>query len=171
MTRHVFVDVEARGASPVNGQMTEFGAVDLVTRQTFHGVLIDAIPDPKNPAIPYFDEDSKRYDAAQVMFDFGIWLTDLGDGNERVVFWSDNPAYDFMWIAGEFDRWGLYNPFGHSGRRIADLAAGLKGSWKDTQYWKKWRITEHDHNPVNDSQGNVEAFVTLLETYNQKVPE
>jgi hypothetical protein len=31
----------------------------------------------------------------------------------RAVLVSDNPAYDFMWLAGMFDRAGLENPFGH----------------------------------------------------------
>ena len=35
----VFVDCEARGTSPVNGRMTEFGAVHYGTRTTFHGRL------------------------------------------------------------------------------------------------------------------------------------
>ncbi len=46
-----------------------------------------------------------------------------------LVFVSDNPAYDWQWIAGMFDRAGLDNPFGHSGRRISDFWAGLNGDW------------------------------------------
>ena len=34
---------------------------------------------------------------------------------------SDNPAYDWQWIAGMFDRAAMDNPFGHSGRRIGDF--------------------------------------------------
>ncbi|MGH3252397.1 MAG: hypothetical protein ACRDOI_40145 [Trebonia sp.] len=36
-TPWVFVDCEARGASPVHGVLTEFGAVHYDTRDTFHG--------------------------------------------------------------------------------------------------------------------------------------
>ena len=53
------------------------------------------------------------------------------------------------------------NPFGHSGRRISDYYAGLMGDFRQTQGWKHYRVTPHDHNPVNDAMGNVEAFETV----------
>jgi len=53
------------------------------------------------------------------------------------VFISDNPAYDWQWIAGMFDRAGMDNPFGHSGRSIGDFWAGLNRNWSDTQGWKR----------------------------------
>ena len=40
------------------------------------------------------------------------------------MFVSDNPAYDFQWINFYFWRYFGMNPFGHSGRRIADFYAG-----------------------------------------------
>ena len=155
----VFVDVEARGISPVNGVMTEFGAVTM-KRQSFHGILEEAVPDPGNPAIPMLT--GKRIATPlQVAGKLGIWLMSVVEG--RPVFVSDNPAFDFMWIAGMFDAAELPNPFGHSGRRISDFWAGLQGNWSDSQSWKQWRITPHDHNPVHDALGNVEAFEHILE--------
>ncbi len=74
-TPWIFVDCEARGTSPVHGVLTEFGAVHYDTRDTFHGRLFDAAPDPG---------------------------------------------------------------------------------------WKRFRKTAHDHNPVNDAMGNVEAFDEIL---------
>ncbi|HEX2321741.1 MAG TPA: hypothetical protein VHJ18_22405 [Streptosporangiaceae bacterium] len=50
-TSWMFVDCEARGVSPVHGVLTEFGAVHYDTRDTFHGRLFDATPDPDNPAV------------------------------------------------------------------------------------------------------------------------
>ena len=35
---------------------------------------------------------------------------------------------------------------------------GLTGSFANTQAWKRLRVTPHDHHPVHDAQGNVEAF-------------
>ena len=67
-----------------------------------------------------------------------------------------------LWLAGMFDRAGMDNPFGHSGRRISDFWAGLNRDWGDTQSWKRFRKTAHDHNPVNDAMGNVEAFEEIL---------
>lgn len=86
----------------------------------------------------------------------------------RATFMSDNPAFDFMWIACAYDQAGLPNPFGHSGRRIGDLAAGLSGNWMQTSKWKRLRQTTHDHDPVNDAMGNAEALLTLLARHEQQ---
>lgn len=156
----ILVDVEAGGGpTPYSGTMTEFGAVELESGMAFHGVIWDAKPSADNPAVPDLACALPVRPLNAVMNDFDGWLAGFG---ERVVFVSDNPAYDFMWIADAFDRCGLGNPFGHSGRRISDFYAGLEGNWKKTQGWKKLRVTTHDHNPVNDSKGNREALLTLL---------
>lgn len=158
MSNYIFVDVEARGTSPVNGTMTEFGAVHETTRKVFYGRLFKSTPDPDTPAVPVVGD--RIASDRSVANNFARWLLEVG-GLQRPIFVSDNPAYDFMWIAGLFDRAGLDNPFGHSGRRLSDFWAGLNNDWGNTQKWKKFRITPHDHNPVNDAMGNVEAFQEL----------
>ena len=154
----VFVDCEARGPSPVTGTMTEFGAVHYGSRRTFHGLIYEGRPDPENPAVPLVGRmiASPR----TVAKDFAAWL---GITEGRPVFVSDNPAYDWQWISAMFDDAGIANPFGHSGRRISDFWAGVQGDWSKTQSWKKVRVTRHDHNPVHDALGNVEAFQQILE--------
>lgn len=156
----VFVDVEATGISPHSGVMTEFGAVHFLTRNTFHGVLYDSKPSEENPAIPVLTGD-REYDRDQVMRDFAEWL-ERQVPLRRPIFVSDNPAYDFQWINYQFDVAIGSNPFGHSGRRIGDFWAGLSANWSAAQNWKKMRQTPHDHNPVNDAMGNVEAFGAIL---------
>lgn len=158
MSNYIFVDVEARGASPVNGTMTEFGAVHEKSLKTFHGRLFRGHPDPENPAIPIIGEPIAT--DAEVAAQFIDWLKEVG-GNERPVFVSDNVAYDWQWISGMFDKAGVPNPFGHSGRRISDFYAGLMNNWGDTQQWKRYRVTKHTHHPVDDAMGNVEAFQEL----------
>lgn len=161
----VLVDCEASGTSPIRGTMTEFGAVHYATRAAFHGRLFEGIPDPANPAVPLV---GKRLDTdAAIATDFAIWLRDHC-GSSRPVFVSDNPAYDWMWIAAMFDKAEMANPFGHSGRRISDFWAGLNCNWSNTQEWKKWRKTAHDHNPVNDAMGNAEALEKILELAKKK---
>lgn len=159
MSNYIFVDVEASGSTPINGVMTEFGAVHEKTRKTFHGVIFSGIPDPENPAKPIVGE--RVEETSQVAKEFIWWLKTLS--KERPVFVSDNVAYDWMWIACMFDEVGVENPFGWSGRRISDFWAGLQNNWGDTQSWKSYRVTTHDHNPVNDAMGNVEAFQKLKE--------
>ncbi len=154
----VFVDCEATGPCPGLGLLTEFGAVEYETRRTFHGVLHDSEPDPENPAMSVLTGGG-AYDPVVVFTEFREWLATLGPG--RPVFVSDNPAYDFQWINHGFWHAIGANPFGHSGRRIGDYYAGLTGDLWQTQAWKEFRVTPHDHNPVNDAMGNVEAFATI----------
>lgn len=155
----VFVDVEATGISPFSGVMTEFGAVHYVSRDTYHGVLYEAEPSVENPAIPVLT-GGREFDRRKVMGEFADWLAARVNG--RPVFVSDNPAFDFGWMAYYFDEALGTNPFGHSGRRIGDFAAGLRGRWSGPQDWKRLRVTRHDHNPVNDAMGNAEAFAALI---------
>jgi len=160
----IFVDVEATGRSPINGTMTEFGAVDYTTRQSFHGVIWESRPVKDNPAVSVIT-GKQIAPLEDVMTRFMRWLDGLG--KERPIFVSDNPAYDFQWINAAFDAAGLDNPFGHSARRISDFWAGLQRNWSDTQSWKRFRVTPHDHNPVHDALGNVEAFERILREINE----
>lgn len=158
MSKFIFVDCEAVGPCPSMGKLTEFGAVDYKTRKTFYGKLYDCKPDPSNPAKSIITNQD-GYDPGEVFGNFKTWLDSLG--KDRAIFVSDNPAYDFQWINDLFWLYLGENPFGHSGRRISDYYAGLMGDWSQTQAWKKYRVTDHDHNPVNDAMGNVEAFASL----------
>lgn len=165
LPNYIFVDCEALGVSAVNGTMTEFGAVNYRNRATFHGILFEGTPDPTNPAVPVV---GKRVASdLQVAQKFSTWLREQCK-NDRPIFVSDNVAYDWQWIAGMFDKAGMENPFGHSGRRISDFWAGINLKFSETQSWKKFRRTTHDHNPVNDAMGNVEAFEKIMEIAREK---
>lgn len=141
---YIYVDVEAAFNSPcpeLGSGMTEFGAVEYETSKSFHGM--------RGPT----EESWKAVFAA-----FDEWL---GQFSPPYVFVSDNPAYDWQWINYHFWHELGKNPFGHSARRIGDYYAGLVGNWRETQKWKKLRKTVHDHNPVHDALGNVEAVRAL----------
>lgn len=195
MPRMMLVDVEASGKTPASAVMTEFAVVDYATRSWFHGHLWDFEPNPDIPALPVptrenygftaitpDGEDSRftgvRVDiaatstqgAAEVFAALNSWMRHLG-GDERPVFVSDNPGFDFMWVTFGYDQAGVENPFGHSSRRIGDFAAGLAGDWKRSSAWKRHRRTRHDHNPVNDALGNAEALAVLLASTQASQPE
>lgn len=136
-----FIDVEAPygAGAPSVGDMTEFGAVEFETRDTFYG------PDCSNAT----------------MAKFHIWIKNhVGDG--RAIMWSDNPAYDWQWINFYFHKYFGENPLGYSARRIGDFYAGLVGDLGAQNKWKDLRVTKHDHNPVNDAMGNAEAMERIL---------
>ena len=155
----ILVDVEATNVSPFSGVMTEFGAVEFKSRATFHGILWESVPDPEIPAKPLVT--GKQFDEVKVMTKFAQWIKQVTKG--RPVMVSDNPAYDFQWINFYFDKTMGGNPLGHSARRISDFYAGLERDFYQTQKWKQYRLTYHDHNPVNDSMGNAEALQKLME--------
>lgn len=157
----IFVDVEAWGGCPRTGQMTEFGAVEFKSRRTFYRQIVASTPDPKNPAIPLPTGPVDVFHERNCFESFERWLKDVCAGG-RPIFVSDNNGYDFQWINDGFWRHVGYNPFGHSSRRISDFYAGLMGDFYTKQKWKGLRRTKHDHNPVNDAMGNVEAFEALL---------
>lgn len=161
MSALVLVDCEAIGPCPSMGELTEFGAVVFRHRESFHGVLVESRPDPKNPAKPELVPGGRRYDAAEVFRRFDRWLGRVADGG-YVTFVSDNPAYDWQWINDGFWRHIGRNPFGHSARRIGDFYAGLVNDFTATQAWKGLRQTPHTHNPVDDAMGNAEALERLM---------
>jgi len=135
----IFIDCEGHGPAPSfnNEEKFEFGAVDYETRKTFYGIGA----------------------TKETFWNFNNWLKQF---KKPLKFISDNVAYDWQFINYYFIKFCKKNPFGHSGRRISDFYAGLKRNFDDTQSWKRWRKTPHDHNPVNDAMGNVEAFEKLI---------
>lgn len=155
----IFVDCEAWGKSPRDGQLTEFGAVEYETEQTFHGVIVRSRPSKENPAIPEVVDIIDPGAEMRVFQSFEDWLKKF---NGRPVFVSDNLAYDWQWINDGFIKHLGRNPFGHSGRSIKDFYAGLTGDFRNSQEWKRLRVTKHDHHPVHDSMGNVEAFKRMV---------
>ena len=139
MSTLIFVDTEAANPNPYSGwTLREFGAVEFESRKTFHGK-----------------------DATEATFiAFKSWLDSFG--LKRKIFVTDNIAYDWPPIHYYFMLYFNHNPFGHSARRIGDFYAGLVGDFKRSSDWKDLRVTPHDHNPVNDAMGNVEAFARML---------
>ena len=177
-TRLVLMDVEATSMSPMSGEMTEFGAVDLETGRWFRGILWDADPNPANPAISVLkkanphsfagfgahdlDAGLKRSYSTkkEVFLAHNKWLKEVL-GDSRPVFVSDNPGYDFQWVNCGYDVEGLPNPYGYSSRRIGDIFAGLTLKFTNTSRWKGMRETPHTHESHADSMGNREALLKI----------
>jgi hypothetical protein len=140
----IVVDCEAPFGvgAPSVGDMTEFGAVDLNAlregrTETFHGT----------------DCSEQTFRQFRECWNHGSPLS----------LSRTTPACDFQWINFYFWRYVGENPFGHSGRRIADFYAGLVGDFRSTQKWKRLRRTKHDHHPVHDALGNAEALIRMLD--------
>lgn len=166
---NIVVDVEADGPFPGHYSMVCFGAavVESVPR-TFFGKTspISEFYRPDALAISgYTREEHEHFDSPKtVMFEFEAWLNSLGA--ERLVFWSDNNAFDFAFINYYCHVYLEHNPFGFSSRRIGDFYAGLERDIKRQNRWKDFRITRHTHNPVDDAVGNVEALLEICRKHN-----
>lgn len=153
----VFVDCEANGPCPGIGELTEFGAVIYPSQVSFRGVLYGLRPSV-NPELN--NKLGDKRDPVEIFTKFEKWLLENIKG--RPIFVSDNPAFDWQWINYVFHHTIGRNPFGYSARRISDFYAGLVVNFRSTQKWKRFRVTKHDHNPVNDAMGNLEAFERLM---------
>ena len=174
MKAHVIVDCEASGPCPGFGSMICFGAfvAEPELARGWRSATIHPYSDSHvDAAYASIGMTLARHLAeateslAEAMVSFDAWLTSLAA--DRVVFWSDNPAFDWQWINHGFAVAGLRNPFGFSARRIGDLYAGLTRNFGNTQGWKKLRQTDHDHDPLNDAKGNAEALVSILREHDQ----
>lgn len=169
------VDVESDNPTPASGNLVSFGAVKVTPdfNETFYCWVA---PKTGNDYIHTsafevarrgIDENYPQLSPIDAMISFKQWI-DKTCTNGRPIFISDNPAYDYMWIAYYFDMVNMKNPFGHSARRISDIFCGYN---KDLYYkWKyKYRETKHTHNPVDDAKGNAEAFLKLMKEMEIKI--
>ncbi len=155
MSNLFFVDCEASGPCPGKGELTELGVVQYGTKETFY-------LDFRQP------DTTDGLTTERMWWALDRWLKDKTPEGKHPIFVSDNPAFDWQWVNHGFHTHLGLNPFGHSARRIGDFYAGVVGNFRRASDWKRWRITPHDHNPVNDAMGNVEAFETILGLLNAK---
>jgi hypothetical protein len=159
------VDVEADGEMVGLHSIVCFGAVKVSdTSKTFYGKIRPLTGEyrPDALAVSGFTrhEHEQFDDPYKVMADFEAWLLENSDG--KPTFISDNVAFDWQWINWYMHKYCGRNVFGFSGRRIGDLYCGLVKDASKNQEWKrKYRITKHTHNPVDDAMGNAEALLTM----------
>ena len=164
---YVIVDVESDGPIPAEYSMVSFGAVLFDDRldQSFYGKTrpVSERFVPEALAISGFTREQHLGfdDPKTVMENFAAWLAEHARG--RAVFVSDNVAFDWQFINYYFHRFIGRNPFGFSGRRIGDLYAGMVKDASKATEWKKYRVTAHTHNPVDDARGNAEALKKFRE--------
>ena len=135
--KQVVVDVEASGPTPLEHGILQIGAVFL-HGPTFR-ININLPDDTKADegamnAIGLTRDDVRAWgeDQPRAAEQFHDWLRQIGEG-ERVTMWSDNPAFDWMWVHSLLIRYKGSNPMGHSARRIGDFYAGYKHRVGDTQ--------------------------------------
>lgn len=165
------VDVEADGPCPGIYSMVSFGVVrvDRKLETTFRAEVkpISNIWVPEALAVSGVSRDKHKTfgDPDLAMSEFDKWLKENSKG--KPIFVSDNLAFDWQWINYYFHAYGDNgNPFGFSGRRIGDFYSGLVKDLYAASKWKKFKITPHTHDPVDDAKGNAEALIYMIDKYN-----
>jgi len=163
----ISIDVEADGPVPGLYSMIEIGAV-LVQEPldtTFYGSL--------KPITKKFDfsalnaigrtrEETFNFnDPKETIQEFDSWLREKC--KKPYIALSDNNGFDFAFVNYYFHFYLGYNPFGWSSRNLNDLFKGIQKDMRAS--FKGLRKTKHDHNPVNDSKGNAEALLTMIDRY------
>lgn len=169
------VDVETDGPAPGLFSMVSFAAVkvDEELKTTFFAKT-KPISDKHIPEALAISNISREEHLAYpephiAMLDFFQWVKANSKG--RPIFLSDNLAFDWSFINYYLHAYVGENPFGFSGRRIGDIYSGLEKDLFAASKWKKFRVTAHTHNPVDDAIGNAEAFITICKQYNVKIPK
>jgi hypothetical protein len=164
------VDVESDGPIPNKYSMVCFGVVrvDSDIKTTFYGKTKPISNEYISEALAISGISREQHltfdDPKEVMLEFKNWIGKV-NLNGRPIFISDNLAYDWQFINYYFHYFLGDNPFGYSGRRIGDIYSGIvKNMYKGSE-WKKFRITKHTHNPVDDAKGNVEALLRMGKEY------
>jgi hypothetical protein len=162
------VDVESDGPIPGEYSMVCFGAIEVAEslNKTFYGQTrpISGNFQLEALAISGFSrQDHLQFpEAAETMRKFRQWIEETSQGGHP-VFVSDNVAYDWQFINYYLHRFTGENPFGFSGRRIGDIYSGLVKDLSKSSEWKKYRVTEHTHSPIDDARGNAEALLKFKE--------
>ena len=174
MKNFIVIDIESDGPCPGEYSMVSFGAVTW-EGETFYGEVSPIsdvwIPEALNVSGISREKHLTFPDPEDTMWKFREWLERAPTaGDRRRVMWSDNPAFDWQFINYYLHRFTGANPLGFSARRIGDLYAGFKGNIYASNSWKKLRKTRHDHDPVNDAKGNMEALKTIISRHH-KNPE
>ena len=167
----VSVDIEADGPIPGPYSMVSLGAV--VVEPPFNDSFyctIQPISGMFRPGVlsvtGFTRKETMKFNPPEIEIPrFHAWLEDLKlrNNGQRPRFISDNNGFDWQFINWYLHSYTDGNPFGWSSHNLNDLYKGIKKDFKAK--FKKYRITKHSHNALDDAKGNAEATHTILTKY------
>lgn len=163
------VDVEASGPAPLHGDMISFAAVVIeegLERSFASGNMrpeCDAFWPEAYAAIGMTREQhlAAPRSIRDGILAFADWLEGLQVPKRQYLMVSDNPGFDFQWMNFELLNHVGEQLLGFSARRIGDVWSGLRKRPNETFSWRRYRVTPHDHDPLNDAIGNAEAWLEM----------
>lgn len=168
--KYISVDVEADGPFPGEYSMISLGAVvaDGKFEEKFY---IEIKPISENYILEaltvsgFSREQTLKFNEPEVeIIRFNEWLKFMKTKYKSIVFASDNNGFDWQFVNYYLHKFSGENPFGHSSMNINWFYKGLEKDIKAK--FKKYRITKHSHNALEDALGNAEALYTILKLNN-----
>jgi len=166
----VSVDIEADGPIPGKYSMISIGCVVIEPpfEETFYCTLkpVTEAYIPEALAVTGFTrEETLNFLPADLQIKaYNDWLIDLKSRKGQPIFVADNNGFDWSFVNYYLHYYIGYNIFGHSSMNINSFYKGLKKDFKAK--FKKYRITKHSHNALDDAKGNAEAFYYILKENN-----
>lgn len=166
---YISVDIEADGPVPGQYSMLSLGAVvvepslDRTFYATFRPLPHAMFSQDALAASGFTRKETQEFpDAYQGMYDFYHWLLKLKEEDKRLIFVSDNPIFDgmFVWHYFASQLGSQHNLFGFSGFSLTSFAKGWERDL--TKNHKKHRVTKHSHNSLQDALGNAEALLWYM---------
>jgi hypothetical protein len=165
------VAVEASGPAPLHGDMISFAAVVIeegLDRSFASGNMRPECEHYWPEAYAAIGMTREQHEAAphsirDRILAFADWLESLRDS--RLIMVTDNPGFDYGWLNFELLNHVGQQLLGHSARRIGDVWSGLRKTPMETSLWRRYRVTPHDHDPLNDAMGNAEAWLEMWRLY------
>ena len=169
-------DVEATGQTPMLHSMWQIGMVDLegnwfkANMAMRPGTVWQDKPKELFPEVhrDMQENPQKWSDPKDEMVRLWQWLRHTYGPKPKVKIWSDNPGFDWQFLNGYLHMYCGENPLGWSCRRIGDFYAGLMGDARKSVQWKRFRVTEHTHDALDDARGNAEALKKIFEIANDR---
>ncbi|KKM13253.1 hypothetical protein LCGC14_1718100 [marine sediment metagenome] len=168
--RYVSVDIEADGPIPGPYSMISLGAVVVEPPfdDSFYCTIrpISEFYIESALAVSGFTrEETMEFNTPEVeIARFNAWVKDVKLRKEgRPEFIADNNGFDWQFVNWYLHTYEQENPFGWSSHNLNDLFKGVKRNMRAK--FKKYRITKHSHNALDDAKGNAEAAYTILTKY------
>jgi hypothetical protein len=167
----VSVDVEADGPIPGSFSMISLGAVVIEPpfEDSFYCEIQPISEDYRLGALSvsgFSREETMKFNPPEIEIPrFHAWLEDLKlrKSGQRPRFIADNNGFDWQFVNWYLHVYAKENPFGWSSHNLNDLFKGIKKDFRAK--FKKYRITKHSHNALDDAKGNAEAAFTILTKY------
>jgi DNA polymerase III epsilon subunit-like protein len=109
-------------------------------------------------------EETLQFNTAEVqMARFSEWLNFMRNRYGYPVFIADNNGFDWSFTNYYLHYYTGSNPFGYSSWNLNSFYKGIEKDFRAK--FKRYRVTKHTHNALDDAIGNAEALHTILTKY------